>query len=270
MKRFAALLFTGLLFLAACSGEQEPGIWTPSPAAPATPPPTPSALQGQWWESLSPEELPSQVSALEDLSLLGPEEAARLGETPDAVLYGLGGGEGILLERGGSLFYFPQCWHPSGLPALPYLFQSDLDADGADELAVRYLMQAEEDRILYDLHIYDWEGSDCADCPITSEACAALAEAQVETSYSPSTGVFTLTCGRDSVTYQLPEPLRAGTVSLVLDTCFFREGKNGFTAVLGARVTPSETRFANLLAEIGYSGGTFTLHDIRLEPTTEV
>lgn len=268
MKRALFLSCAGLLLLTGCGGED--AARTPSPVSPSpTVSAAPTASQAPWWESLAPEDLPTQVASLEELAGLGAEEAALLGEVPAAALYGLGNEEGILLERDGALSYFPQAWCPPDLPTLPELYQLDLDGDGEDEVAARYLVQAEGEQILYDLHIYDWEGGTCADCPVTAEACAALAGAELETVWSPSAGTFTLFCGGDSVTCQVPEGV-SGEVSLSLDACFFRESEAGFTVVLGARAAPGGTWFANVLAGVIYSDRSFSLRDVRLEQTTVV
>ena len=56
---------------------------------------------------------------------------------------------------------------------------------------------------------------------------------------------------------------------LVLDSGFFRCQDGVFTVVLGARVDQL-SHFANVLADIDYAGGSFTLRNLRVEPTMGV
>jgi len=141
----------------------------------------------------------------------------------------------------------------------------DLDGDGAEELAVRYLRDADEDHLVYDLHIYAWDGQRWSDCAVTKDACADRVLSQVEV--RRENGSVTLSSGRTSAVYQLPQGSGAGR--LVLDSGFFRCQDGVFTVVLGARVDQL-SHFANVLADIDYAGGSFTLRNLRVEPTMGV
>ena len=272
MRRLLAMCSI-LLLLSACGG-QAPAIWTPSPTAPA---PAPSATpQGSEapWASITPEQLPTVQADLESLSLLSSPQIFLLGTAPedDVALYGLnpGYGGGVLLRRGEHLTHFDQVFSPAETPALPELYQLDLDGDGQSELAVRYLASAQAERIVYDLHIYDWDGETWTDCAATGARCAALALRQLTVDYDESSGLLTLSYGLTSATYQVPAQHQGDPGALALDSAFFRSSDGRFTVVLGARAQATGTCFANVLADLEYSDGSFALRNIRIEPTTVV
>ena len=250
-------LLCALALLTAC-GKEEPLNWTPTPVTPQ-PTATAPAEADTPWTALTVDDLPTALATAADL--FSSEEpqiyllGCKLGE--ELYLYGLneGWGGGILLRRGEELTHFDQAFSPVGTPALPELYLADWDGDGDGELAVRYLMAADGDRIAYDLHIYDWADGAWTDCGVTHDAAA---------------GRFTLSYGSTSAVYQVPAQYRADPGGLTLDTCFFREQNGTFTVVLGARLDATGTLFANILATIDFQGGDFTLRDIRVEPTTVV
>ena len=173
MKKLAVLL-CALALLSGCRGKEE-ARWTPPPLpSPAVVTPSPEE-EAPWWESLTAEELPTALATPDTLSAMEEGEVALLGRTADSALYGLGGASGILLSHDGALDHFDQSFASPDVAALPELYTGDYDGDGEDELAVRYLMEAAGDRIVYDLHIYDWSGGSAADCPVTKDNCASQA-----------------------------------------------------------------------------------------------
>lgn len=269
MKKCAWLL-TALFLLAGCIREEPAPIWTPSPASP-----TPSAAvspepESAWWESLTEEDLPTGLASPDQLDALGEEEVLLLGRTAVTSLYVLGGDSGILLLRNGRLSHFGQQFSPKDSLSLPELYQWDYDGDGLDELAVRYLMEAEGDQIVYDLHIYDWSDETCTDLPVTRDACADRALAAVTSDYDPGSGTLTLSYGDTSAVYRFPEQYRQSPGRISFATSFFREQNGVFTVILGARAESTGAWFANVLADIEYDGADFTLRNLRVEPTTVV
>lgn len=275
MKKWLPLLCI-LSLLAACGQESAP-IWTPSSPVVSAPslPPSPAASPENLWEALRVEDLPIQTADLSAGLLFSSPQVFLLGRVDGAVplaLYGLnmGYGGGVLVRRGDELFHFDQEFSPADSPALPALYCSDYDGDGVDELAVRYLMRAQGEEIVYDLHIYDWEDGLCNDCPITQDSCAGAVQAAVTFDYDAATGAAFLSYGATSARYQVPASVRGEPAELSLDTGFFREKDGVFTVVLGARLSSTGTWFANILADLSYSGGDFSLRNIRVEPTTVV
>lgn len=265
-------LLCALALLAAC-GKEEPLNWTPTPVTPQ-PTATAPAEADAPWTVLTVDDLPTALATAADLFSSEEPQIYLLGckLSEELYLYGLneGWGGGILLRRGEELTHFDQAFSPVGTPALPELHLSDYDGDSEEELAIRYLMSADGDRIIYDLHIYDWTDGAWTDCGVTHDICAQKALGEVETDYDDATGRFTLSYGSTSAVYQLPETHQSDPGSLTLDTCFFREQDGVFTVVLGARLDTTGTLFANILATIDFQGGDFTLRDIRVEPTTVV
>ena len=269
MKKCAWLL-TALFLLAGCTREEPARIWTASPASP-----TPSAAvspepESAWWEGLVEEDLPTGLASPDQLGALGEEEVLLLGRTAVTSLYVLGGDSGILLLRNGRLSHFGQQFSPKDSLSLPELYQWDYDGDGLDELAVRYLMEAEGDQIVYDLHIYDWSDETCTDLPVTRDACADRALAAVTSDYDPGSGTLTLSYGDTSAVYRFPEQYRQSPGRISFATSFFREQNGVFTVILGARAESTGAWFANVLADIEYDGADFTLRNLRVEPTTVV
>lgn len=273
LKKSLPGLLCALLLLTGCGGEQ-PLNWTPTPATPTPAPAADDPQSDAPWAALTVEDLPTALADPEDMLLFSSPQVFLLGaqSEKDIWLYGLnpGYGGGILLRRGEVLTHFDQVFLSPSAPALPALYTCDPDGDGEDELAVRYLMEAQGEQIAYDLHFYDWDGSDWSDLAVTHEACAEKALEVLETDYNAGTGSFTLSYGASSAVYQLPEQYRAAPGRLTLDTCFFREDGGTFTVVLGARLDATGTLFANVLAVIDCEGDDFVLRDIRVEPTTVV
>ena len=271
-KSVLPALLCALALLSAC-GKEEPLNWTPAPVAPQ-PTATAPAEADAPWTALTVDDLPTALATAADLFSNEEPQIYLLGCKLDEglYLYGLdeGWGGGVLLRRGEALTHFDQAFSPVETPALPELYLSDWDGDGNEELAVRYLMAADGDRIAYDLHIYDWADGAWTDCGVTHDICAQKALGEVETDYDDATGRFTLSYGSTSAVYQVPAQYRADPGGLTLDTCFFREQDGTFTVVLGARLDATGTLFANILATIDFQDGDFTLRDIRVEPTTVV
>ena len=269
MKRLALVLAL-LLLLASCKGGSGTAASpssrpdpTPSFAPEPSPVPDPDA---PWWERLTAGDLPNALAAPEDLSGAG-EQCFLLGnlKDPDISLYGVAGEDVVRLRQGETLAAFEQVYRARPQAVLPELWWTDLDGDGAEELAVRYLSGADEDHLVYDLHIYAWDGERWSDCAVTKNACADRALSQVEV--RRESGCITLSCGRTSAVYQLPQG--SGDGRLVLDSGFFRFQDGVFTVVLGARVDQL-SHFANVLADIDYADGSFTLRNLRVEPTMGV
>ena len=202
MKRLALMLCT-LALLTACG--EEPLDWTPTPATPQ-PTPTPSAETEAPWAALTVDDLPTALAEPDDLFSGEEPQVYLLGcKLEEGIyLYGLneGYGGGVLLRRGEDLAHFDQSFSPSESPALPELYLSDFDGNGVEELAVRYLMESQGERISYDLHLYAWEGGLCSDRPITHGDCAQKALEAVETEYDAATGRFTLSYGNTSAVCQ--------------------------------------------------------------------
>ena len=271
-KQILITLLCTLALLPAC-GKEEPLNWTPSSA---TPQPTAIATTDEdaLWSSLTVDDLPTTLADPNDLFSEDSPQAYLLGGrlSEELYLYGLndGYGGGILLRQGESLAHFDQEFASPQSPALPELYLTDTDGDGQAELAVRYLMAAQGDRIAYDLHIYRWTEDTCSDLAVTHEVCAEKALAEVTTDYDSGTGKFTLSYGATSAVYQVPGQYQSDPGQLILDTCFFREQDGVFTVVLGARLDTTDVLFANVLATIDCEEDGFTLRDIRVEPTTVV
>ena len=270
-KAILSALLCALALLTAC-GKEEPLNWTPTPASPQ--PMATAPAEEAPWAALTVDDLPTVLAQPADLFSSEEPQVYLLGckLSEEIYLYGLneGWGGGILLRRGEDLTHFDQAFSPIDTPALPELYLSDTDGDGEDELSARYLMAADGDRIVYDLHIYDWAGEAWTDCGVTHDLCAQKALAEVETDYDPASGRFTLSYGSTSAVYRLPDAHRSGPGTLTLDTCFFREQDGVFTVVLGARLDATGSLFANILATIDCQGQDFTLRDIRVEATTVV
>lgn len=271
-KQILITLLCTLALLPAC-GKEEPLNWTPSSA---TPQPTAIATADEdaLWSSLTVDDLPTTLADPNDLFSEDSPQVYLLGcrLSEELYLYGLndGYGGGILLRQGESLAHFDQEFASPQSPALPELYLTDTDGDGQAELAVRYLMAAQGDRIAYDLHIYRWTEDTCSDLAVTHEVCAEKALAEVTTDYDSGTGKFTLSYGATSAVYQVPGQYQSDPGQLILDTCFFREQDGVFTVVLGARLDTTDVLFANVLATIDCEEDGFTLLDIRVEPTTVV
>lgn len=271
-KPILPVLLCALTLLSAC-GKEEPLNWTPTPATPQ-PTTTIPAEDEAPWASLTVDDLPTALATPSDLFSVDSSQVYLLGckLSEELYLYGLNAdyGGGILLRRGEALTHFDQDFASPDAPALPELYLIDTDGNGQEELAVRYLMEAQGDRIAYDLHVYRWEESDWSDLPVTHEGCAQKALAEITTDYDTSSGLFTLSYGTTSASYQVPGQYQSAPGQLTLDTCFFREQDGIFTVVLGARLDTTGVLFANVLATIDLSENDFILRDIRVEPTTVV
>ena len=271
-KPILPVLLCALALLSAC-GKEEPLNWTPTPA---TPRPTATvAAEGEApWASLTVDDLPTSLADPNDLFSEDSPQVYLLGckLSEELYLYGLndGYGGGILLRQGEELTHFDQAFASPEAPALPELYLTDTDGDGQEELAVRYLMEAQGDRITYDLHIYRYTEGTWSDLAVTHEVCAQKALDEVTTAYDTGTGQFTLSYGSTSAVYQVPSQHQSDPGQLTLDTCFFREQDGVFTVVLGARLDATGVLFANVLATVDCEGDDFTLRDIRVEPTTVV
>lgn len=271
-KPILPALLCALTLLAAC-GKEEPLNWTPTPATPR-PTATAAAEDEAPWASLTLDDLPTSLADPNDLFSDDSPQVYLLGckLSEEFYLYGLndGYGGGVLLRRGEELTHFDQAFASPEAPALPELYLTDTDGDDQEELAVRYLMEAQGDRIAYDLHIYRLVEDTWSDLAVTHEVCARKALEEVATSYDTASGRFTLSYGATSAVYQVPGQYRSDPGQLTLDTCFFREQDGVFTVVLGARLDATGVLFANVLATIDCDGDDFTLRDIRVEPTTVV
>lgn len=271
-KPLLPALLCALALLAAC-GKEEALNWTPTPATPQ-PTATAAAEEEAPWASLTVDDLPTALADPNDLfSADGPQIyllGCKLSE--ELYLYGLNDsyGGGILLRQGEELTHFDQAFASPEAPSLPELYLTDTDSDGQEELAVRYLMEAQGDRIAYDLHIYRRTENTWSDLAVTHQRCAQEALAEVTTDYDAGTGRFTLSYGNTSAVYQVPGQYQSDPGQLTLDTCFFREQDGVFTVVLGARLDSTGVLFANVLATIDCEGDDLVLRDIRIEPTTVV
>jgi len=271
-KPILPALLCALALLAAC-GKKEPLNWTPTPATPR--PTATAAAEGDApWASLTVDDLPTSLADPNDLFSDDSPQVYLLGckLSEELYLYGLndGYGGGILLRQGEELTHFDQAFASPEAPALPELYLTDTDGDGQEELAVRYLMEAQGDRIAYDLHIYRCTEDTWSDLAVTHQLCAQKALEEVETDYDAAAGRFTLSYGNTSAVYQVPGQYQSDPGRLTLDTCFFREQDGVFTVVLGARLDSTGVLFANVLASIDCEGDNLVLRDIRVEPTTVV
>lgn len=271
-KPILPALLCALVLLAAC-GKEEPLNWTPTPATPQ-PTATTATEEEAPWASLTVDDLPTSVADPNDLFSSDSPQVYLLGckLSEELYLYGLnsGYGGGILLRRGEELTHFDQEFASPEAPVLPELYLADTDGDGLEELAIRYLMEAQEDRIAYDLHIYRYTEDAWSDLAVTHQLCAQKALAEVTTDYDAGTGQFTLSYGNTSAVYQVPGQYRSDPGQLTLDSCFFREEDGGFTVVLGARLDSTGVLFANVLSTIDCEGNDLVLRNIRVEPTTVV
>lgn len=186
-KPILPALLCALALLAAC-GKEEPLNWTPTPATPR--PTATAAAEGEApWASLTVDDLPTSLADPNDLFSDDSPQVYLLGckLSEELYLYGLndGYGGGILLRQGEELTHFDQAFASPEAPALPELYLTDTDGDGQEELAVRYLMEAQGDRIAYDLHIYRCTEDTWSDLAVTHQLCAQKALEEVETDYGP-------------------------------------------------------------------------------------
>ncbi len=241
---------------------------TPSPSAPAAPSEEVRGLQvtpsQAPWASLSPDDLPTQEEELStffaqsspSICLLGSVEAAHVS------LYGLnhGYGAGILLWDGNILTHFDQSF-----AELPQLWWADFDGDGQEELAVRYLIEQNDQGVCaYDLAFYRPSQSGWVCCPVSRDLCADRLLEKLDTSWDDRTHILTLTCAGQQVTIPFPEDRSPGRL-VVGHMCLFYEEANRFSAVLDVWIPSLSLSAATLRTEILYDGETFQFQNICLD-----
>lgn len=282
MKRM--LLSLSLLALL-CGCSSAPAEPTPLPAAtpsptpvPESPPPT-GTPEPLWWD-VSPEELPATPATAAE-AVAGGEDFYLLAQLPeqDIALYGRGPGAegctGVLLRRGEVLTPFEQRYLPLSEPALPEVRWIDLDGDGGEELAVKYMLENHTGRHVFQLWVYEpqADGSWTA-CGLTEEEVDGLLAGQVDFRYDPASRTVTASLPRSSASLLLSgqdATPQDGYPLCFLDRVFYRYEDGQYTGVYGVGVllkgAEAPRYFATVTARVVYDGAGFQLTDLSLTET---
>lgn len=267
MKKRLPCALLLLLFLTGCTG---PGGTVSSPAAtptagPSAPVPTSSPIPA-WWEGKTAASLPAAVEEAGNISTVNgpvclgliPEADIGLYGDPDPAL-------GILLRKGEHLQYFPQVYSTARY-VLPELSWTDLDGDGEHELVAKFLVDDLDGKIIYELHVYEWDGAGWTDHGFTAAYFRPLLDKLI--SYSYENHEVRLTAGGPPVTTWYEGPAPSG-LAPVGDLVFFREENGGCVVTFGLRLAFSDGSpdrdIAALSAAVRYGERGFSLDHYYLE-----
>lgn len=230
--------------------------------------PTPSATPEKlWWEGKTAVDLPTEVEPAGNISSVdGPVCLALLSDA-DIGLYGDGDPTaGVLLRKGDYVQFFPQTYATARY-TLPELNWADIDGDGENELAVKYLVEDTEGDIVYELHIYEWDGTAWTDHPFTQAEFTPLLEGLVTYRYEDDYVTLTVGSSTDRLWYEgEEEPVGLAPIG---DLVFFRQEGDGYVVIFGLRLELSGGGAgydaATLTAQLSYDGESFALSDYALE-----
>lgn len=272
MKKLSLALVLLLLLTGCTKPDSTPsasppgtGSTTPAPTSSASPMPTPTP-EKQWWEGLGAADLPTEVEPIGNISSMdGPVCLALLPEA-DIGLYGdPDPAKGVLLRKGDYVQFFPQTYSTARYPS-PELNWTDLDGDKELELVVKYLVNDSDGDIVYELHIYEWDGKIWTDHAFDQAAYRALLDGFI--SYQYKDGYVTLVAGGSSTRgWYEGEEAPKGLAPLG-DLVFFRPVGSGYAVIFGLRLElPGGDRYdiATLTANIKYEGENFSLTNYYLE-----
>lgn len=282
MKRMVLPLLALAVLLGGCS--RPPAEPTPPPAASPSPTPaleappteTPEPL---WWD-VSPEELPDTAAAAAAVAA-GGEDFYLLGQLPeqDIALYGRGlrnpedgGCSGVLLRRGDTLTPFQQRYMPLTDPALPELRWVDLDGDGAEELAVKYMLENNSSQNIFQLCVYEpQEDGGWTDHVLAGADISSLLSGCVDYRYDSAARTVTASLAGSAASVLLSgqnQTPQSGYALCFEDRMFYRFEDGQYTGVYGVGVRlqgAEEPRyFATVTAQVVYSGGGFQLTNFSL------
>lgn len=270
-KRYFALVL--LLLLSGCTPAQDSPAPSPAVTGTAAPPtaatptvtPTPTP-EKPWWDELTAEDLPDTVEPIGNMSSLdGPFCLALLSEE-DIGLYGDGDPTaGILLRKRNYLQFFPQTYSTARYPS-PELTWADVDGDEEKELAIKYLVNDTDGSIVYELHIYEWDGKEWADRAFDNACYSALLKDVL--SYQYQDGYVKLVAGGSATRAWYDGEGEPKGLAPLGDLVFFRYDSSRYKVIFGLRVERPDGKtsdVATLTASLVYDGETFSLKDYRLE-----
>lgn len=272
MKKLLPLLL--LLLLSGCA---ESTATTPSPAEPsaaipssvATPTPVPvptTAVEGLWWEALTREDLPEEVEPIGNISSVDGPVCLGLLEEEDIGLYGDGDPQnGVLLRKGEVLQFFPQIYATARY-TLPELDWLDWDGDGEKELVVKYLVKDTDGDIIYEFHVYRWDGTAWTDHPFSVARYRDLLSDILRYRYAD--GLVKLVAGGSAISARVPDGAAPTGLAPIGDLVFFRKEGGSYTVIFGLRLLlpgGEEQDVATLTASLIYDGTDFSLQNYVLE-----
>ncbi len=265
-KRF--LLLALALLLSGCSAPTGDAASSPAGMMEKAESSAPSAAPEKlWWEGRAAADLPTEVEPAGNISSVdGPVCLALL---PEAGIGLYGDGDptaGILLRKGDYLQFFPQTY-ATARHTLPELSWADVDGDGENELTVKYLVEDTDGDIVYELHIYEWDGKTWTDHPFTRAEFAPMLEGLV--SYGYKDGYVTLTApgSTDRLWYEgHADPLGLAPIGNLV---FFRQERGGYVVIFGLQLALDGSSAvydaATLTARLRYDGAGFTLSGYAIE-----
>lgn len=272
MKKLC-LTFAMLLLLSGCTSpvsEVSPSpteTVSPSPGVSAsdtpTPTPTPEVL---WWEGKTAEYLPIEVEAPGNISSVDGPVCLALLPDADIGLYGDGDpAAGILLRKGDYLQFFPQIYATARY-TMPELNWADVDGDKEKELVIKYLVNDTDGDIVYELHIYEWDGKAWTDNAFSRDCYQALLKDII--SYQYKDGYVNLVAGGSSTRGWYDGEDAPKGLAPIGNLVFFRQEGTNYTVIFGLQLELSDDEtydVATLTAGLRYDGKDFLLKDYYLE-----
>lgn len=259
-----------LLLLSGCTKPQsavpspvESGSPSPVASPSGSPTPTPEVL---WWEGKAAQDLPTEVEPIGNISSVdGPVCLALL---PDADI-GLYGDPdptaGILLRKGDYLQFFPQTYATARYTA-PELSWADVDGDKEKELVIKYLVNDTDGDIVYELHIYEWDGKAWSDNAFSQDLYRSLLKDII--SYRYQDGYVSFVAGGSSTRAWYDGEDAPKGLAPIGNLVFFRQEGSRYTAIFGLQLElPDDKTYdvATLTASLVYDGEDFSLKDYYLE-----
>lgn len=268
MKAYAFLLAL-LLLLSGCTVGNDGDTPSPGGVVQVSPTPLPTASPGEpsWWEGITLAELPTEITpfgtiaASEALVCLALFSQAEVGlyASPDPTA-------GLLLRKGTTLQFFPQIYSTQRYNS-PEASWGDVDGDGEEELSVKYLVKDTDGAIVYELHIYEWDGASWSDHAFDQKYFQPLLEEML--TYQYQDGVVTLALGSSSCEIWYDGDKEPTGLAPVGELVFFRQEEGGYVVIFGLRLTlPDGGNYdaATLSADLIYADDGFSLQNYKLEP----
>ena len=263
------LLLSGCTSAAGPSSPPSAGTASPSPGTSASPSGSPIPIttpENTWWDGKTVEDLPTKVEPIGNISSMDGPVCLALLPDADIGLYGDGDPTlGVLLRKGDYLQFFPQTYSTARYTS-PELRWADMDGDGEEELAVKYLVNDTAGNIVYELHIYEWDGRGWIDHAFDKSCFAPLLEGVI--TYQYRDGYVNLVAGGSSSSTWYSGEEEPNGLAPIGNLVFFRQESGGYLVIFGLRLAlpdGKEADVATLTARLVYDGTGFSLKNYTLE-----